>query len=1058
MNKRIRILLLTLLSVAGAAFGQVDLGQLTGSVRDASRAPIAGAAVRIRELNTGFVRKTQSSSVGGYSLLSLPPGVYNVAASATGMAESQAVVRVEGGQVVVLDLTLGVSSQAQSVTVSAVEMVTVQAESHEVKQNYTTLELTQLPSDGRNPLSIALAGSAAVAATDPSVPTSSGQFFQTNNSQIVLNGGRDVDTGYIQDGVQNVTLLTQSANLLPSVESIQQMSVIVNGADARYEQPGIVNIITRSGSNTYHGAAYDFLKNDLLNAQPYNLSGAAQNKTPLRYNQFGGNFGGAIRKDKLFFFGDYSGLRSANTTYSLYRVPTAAELNGDFTGNAKTAYDPKSYANGATQSFLSETGVNAIPISRLDPFSKKFLAYFPTANLPFNAALNVNYQTALRNEVTANEYLERTDWTISDRDQLSGSYGYSKSSNTVPQFGPSIYGRIYTGTGQNAYGQETHIFSGTLVNSLRFGYNRSNQFETEAGAGLQNYVQYFGLQNITPAPSQYAPPTVGITSFNTLGYPYAPQGAIQNRFQVLDQLNLIRGKHSLFIGAEFIRTLFDGNWTILNNGSYTFDGTFTSLYTAGARSTSASGVPFADFLLGYPSKASGGTGTTVGSFRQTGVAGYIQDDWKILPHFTLNLGLRYQFSTPPDDAKGNASIYDLPSNRTIPGTWNTNYKDFGPRFGLAWQPWKNTVVRGGYGIYYAGTPWNYLQFLLAHAPNLIQQTPTFNIGNPTIVENAFAANPSQAGQTPQTLAKNMPDTYVEQYNFFIEQSFAGGYLFEIGYSGESGHDESVRLNANQPNAIAPGSTSTKYNVRPYSYIADVFGQYNIGWSNSNGLHTKLQKRFRNGTQFVASYFWSKALNVSDGDRNAIENYYHPEYYYALSAYDRKHQFSLSGVYKIPVPAMPGALKTVIGGWQLSGIYALASGLPDSVTATNNADTGSLGTFLAQKTCDPTTGFVQTRTKWFNTSCFAQPGAFQYGTGGRNAVRQPILNNLLLSLSKSFTYRERHALQLRMEAFNALNHPQFSLTGQTAVSSTALGSLTGTQRPMRTLQVSARYTF
>jgi outer membrane receptor protein involved in Fe transport len=1060
MRKQPLALSILLLALALPGIAQVDLGEISGHLLDPSGAPAPNAELTVRNQGTGLERHSKSAAGGNFSFPSLPPGDYLLTARAPGFAPAVASIHVSGGQISSQDMRLAVGNASASVTVKESERVEVQSETFEVKENYSPRELTDLPSNGRNPLTVALVGAAAQPATDPSVPTSSGQFFQTNASQVVLNGGRDVDTGYLQDGVENVTLLTQSANLVPSVESIQQLSVIVSGADARYEQPGIVNIITKSGANQLHGAAYDFLQNDDLNAAPYNLSGAAQAKTPLRYNQFGANLGGPILHDKLFFFGDYSGLRSRNTSYSLFRVPTAAELTGDFSAQSKILYDPLSYnaATGSDNSFLAETGANAIPPSRFDAVSKKLLAYYPAANLPLNTALNVNYETALANQVNADEYLERTDYILSAKDTLSGDYGYSKNANNVPEFGPSIYGRTYSGTGQNAYGQETHIISPNLINSARFGYNRSNQFETEAGVGQMNYTQSFGLNNLMPTPAQYAPPTIAISSFDTLGYPYSPQGAIQNRFQLLDQLDWVHGRHSLFIGAEFVRTLFDGDWTIGNNGDYTFDGTFTSQYTKGARSTSQTGVPFADFLLGYPSKGIGATGISVGNFRQVGVAGYIQDNWKILSRLTLNLGLRYEFSTPPNDANGHSSIYDLPTNRTIPGTWDTNYKDFAPRFGFAYRPFTNTVLRGGYGIYYAGTPWNDLQFLLAHAPNFIPQSPAFSITDPTLTENIFVANPSATGQTPQTLAKHMPDTYVEQYNFFIEQTFARNYSFEVGYSGESGHDESVRVNANQPDAIAPGTTTTKYNLRPYTYIGDVFGQYNIGWSNSNGLQTKLQRRFSNGAQFIARYVFSKALNISDGDRNVIENYYDPKLYYALSAYDRTHQFTFSAIYRLPFHFKPLPVQSALAGWQVAGIYSIASGLPASITATDNADTSSLGTFEAQEICNPTQGFVQTRTEWFNKACFVQPGAFQYGVGGRNAVRQPILNNLDISLSKTFTVHERHNLQLRFEAFNAPNHPQFALTGQTAVSSSALGALTGTARPMRSLQVGVRYFF
>lgn len=1059
--------LLYLLVFASSIFAQVDLGQLSGEVQDPSGARIKTVTIDITNVQTALKRRLETDTEGAFLLPSLTPGVYHVIISSPSFQSLATDVVISGGQVVSRIFTLAVGTAEQSVTVTAGSSIDIEASSHEIRQNYTPAELTQLPTDGRNPLSVAITGTAAGAASDPTVSTSSGQFFQTTANQIVINGRRDVDTGYMQDGVQNVTLLTQSANLIPSVESIQQLTVIVNGADARYAQPGIVNIITKSGANQFHGSAWNFFKNDYLNARAYNLSGTPQTSLPLRSNQFGGALGGRIVKDRLFFFSSYGGLRSATTSYVLARVPTSQELQGDFSGQTKLVFDPLSYnpTTGTTTSFLATTGRNAVPLARLNAFATKFNPYYPISNIPLNAALNVNYQKAIRNATVSDQGLGRLDWNPSAKDQLQGAYGHGENENTQPNFAPNIYDRLYTGQADNAYAQEVHAFSPRLVNTLRFGYNRSHQFQTETGAGLEAYTEHFGLRNLFPQPEQWAPPTVGISGFNTMGTPFAPQGAIQNRFQFADQLNFSAGSHSLFFGAEFVRTLFYGNWTINNNGNYTFDGTFTSSYTGGARSTTANGVPYADFLLGYPARAAGATGVSVGAFRRPEFAAYAQDDWKVTSRLTLNLGVRYQFASPPNDANGRASVYDLPSNQTLRGSWKANYRDLAPRLGLAWRLGENTVLRGGYGIYYSDTPWNYLQFLLAHAPNFIPQAPAFNILNPTTTENVFVANPSSAGQTPQTLGRSMPDTYVEQYNFFIAHTFAHNYLAEIGYSGERGHNESVRVNANQPNAIAPGTTTTRYNLRPYSYIGDVFAQYNLGYSNSNGLQAKLQRQFSNGLRFTARYIFSKALDISDGDRIVISNYYNPRIYYGPSAYDRKHQFTITGTYELPLGrgrqwlrTMPHAVDTLVGGWQLSGVYTVTTGLPVTITATNNADTTSIGTFLAQKVCDPTDGFTQTRTKYFNTACFLQPGAFQYGSGGRGGARGPGLNNLDLSLVKAFTVKEGHSLQLRMETFNTVNHPQFSLPGTVTLTNAAFGALTGTSRPMRNLQMALRYSF
>jgi len=1061
------LLLLFALSFSLQLSAQVDMGRLVGSISDPSGALLQGATVVVKNLDTGVTRSTASDTGGLYAIPSLPAGRYLVRVESSGFQTSSQAADVTVGGTVERSFRLSVNGATQQVNVSAQSVLELQTESHTVGGILGTAQLEQLPVSGRSPLAFASVEPGVSPGTDPSVSTSSAQFFGNTGNSIVLGGALDQETGYLQDGVENVTLLTQTANILPSAESISELNVQTNGSDARYRQPGIISITTRGGANAFHGTAYDFLQNDDLNAANYNLTTSSQAKTPLRYNLFGTNLGGPIRKDRAFFFFDYSGLREGNTTQTLYRVPTIAELQGDFTGE-QTLYDPASYstATGSNVSYIKETGKNAIPggASAFNPFAVQYLKYLPAANIPLNTALNVNYRIPLKQTITNNQYFGRVDWALSQKDQVYGAFGYADMPTTNPTLVPNLFGRIYEGKSVNGLGEETHTFSTRLVNSARFGYNRSNYFETIQGAGVENYDQAFGLRNLAPLPQQWAPPYVSMTSVISLGYAYAPQGALQNRFQGVDQVNYIIGKHSLFFGGELIVTRFNGDWVVASNGSYTFNGKFTSQYVGGLQSKTNTGNSLADFLLGFPASASGATGTTAGDFHENEVAGFFQDDWKLFRKLTLNLGIRYQFDNPPNDSTGHSSIYDLATNQTVPGTWRTNYNDWAPRVGFALAATPSTVVRGGAGIYYSQPPYNFLQFLLAHAPNYIPQAPGFTIANPTPIENVFVANPSAAGQVPQTLASHMPDTNVQEFNLFVDQKIAGTFMATVGYAGEIGRHESVRLNPNQANAVGPGSTL--YNLHPYTYIGNVFGQYNTGSSNSNALQAKIDGRFQGGSRLLASYTWGKSMNLADGDRNPITDYYHPRLNYAPAAWDRAQSFVLSGVYRLPFgPGQKFAtsdtsfLRLATAGWQLTGIYHLASGLPVSITEGNTVEASAPNeTFFAQKVCDPTKGFTRSKTEYFNKACFVQTGTLVYGVGGRAGVRQPGIDNLDFGFDKSFFLTETQQLQFRAEAFNTLNHPQFSLPGSIAVSSTSLGAATGTSRSMRTMQLALRYSF
>ncbi len=371
------------LSATTKLHGQVNLGQVTGSVRDVSGARVADAEVDLKSPATSTERTTRTNADGFYSLPSLRPGVYTLTVTAPGFAPQALQMTIIGGETNARDFTLTVAGGEVHVTVDATRTLDIERESHEVKLNIDSQQLIELPNNGGNPLTEALLAPGAENPSDPSQPTSSAQYFGVTASAIQLGGGMDSQTDFLQDGVKNVTLFTQTANMLAAPEAIQEMNVISNGADARYTRPGVVISSRRGGTNTFHGSAFDYLQNDAMNAQAYNLAGANQVKTPVRYNQFGGTIGGPILHDRLFFFGSYAGLRLQNTNYTTTRVPTDNERIGDYSADSITLYDPLTYgAAGTNKSFLSETGKNAIPTNRISPLRHHAAELYPSPEHP----------------------------------------------------------------------------------------------------------------------------------------------------------------------------------------------------------------------------------------------------------------------------------------------------------------------------------------------------------------------------------------------------------------------------------------------------------------------------------------------------------------------------------------------------------------------------------------------------------------------------------------------------------------------------------------------------
>jgi hypothetical protein len=581
-----------------------------------------------------------------------------------------------------------------------------------------------------------------------------------------------------------------------------------------------------------------------------------------------------------------------------------------------------------------------------------------------------------------------------------------------------------------------------MLNVFRFGYNESNIFFTFAGK--DNYVSQFGLQNLNPAPSQYQPPMVSLTSHTGLGNAASPQGALQRLYEFADEINVTLGKHYIFAGVELDKLGMDGQWGIWNNGQYTFNGQFTSNHATKL----TGGRDIADLLLGFPSAAEGGTGATVASFRQWNVFPYIQDDWRISKKLTLNLGLRYDYYGAPADANGRSNVYDVSTNTNHPGTYHQSYLTFAPRFGFAYAPGNGTAVHGGYGIYYSPFQYNQLQFLMINQPNFFLQLNTYSLANPTPVTNTFVANPSLSASAPFTIQLEMRTPYVQQWNLSVQQSLGPKWLATLAYLGNSSTHLQIRRNPNQASLPAnPSSPSPIQSRRPYSYVGDVFEIASLGYGNYNGLVTELKRNFSNGTSLSMNYVWSKSLDALNNGAATPQYGLNVPAEYGLSDFNAAQVFKASGLYQLPFGKGQRFLggsnwfnTQVIGGWQTSGILTVQSGLPFTVSATDLSNTGGYHSMRANQTCNGNRPAGQSINHWFDTSCFTQPGVGQFGNARRDNLIGPRTTNLDMSLFKSFALPESTSLQFRTDLFDSLNHPLLGIPVAN-VASPAYGKIT-----------------
>lgn len=1005
------------LAFTAISYGQVGTGTLVGTVTDPSGAVVTGARIIATSSATGQTRQTMTDGAGIYTLPSLPPSTYAIAIDKSGFGAETTQVNILIDQTARQDFTLKISGASATVVVLSQNSAALETESHEVAENLNGATLQNLPQTGRNVFSEL---EAAPNVTNDVYSNDAGDigFFGTGAQNLTIGGTVFGNTSYLQDGVLNYNLLTKTANLQPTPEDVNEVNVQANGASARYDEPGVVNIVTKGGTNSFHGQVYDYLQNDDLDATGYFNT----NKQEQRYNQFGASIGGPILRNKLQFFFAYDGLRQHSFADAFDLVATPAQFGGNF---------------GSTVIIDPTTGLpfpnNTIPSTMISSFAKGFIPYFPAPNGSFQNGAS-NYESVQGRKSDYDLYIGRLDYNIGAKDTTYGAYETVNPVSTGTSWiAPTIFDGLNTYSATNAYVQETHTFGPNLVNVARFGYNYSNVYETIAGAGKANYTQQFGVPFVTPSLSQEEPPTLSFSAHTGFGNAFSPDGATQHVYEFSDELNQVIGKHSIFYGIEADKMDMDGSWVIWNDGEFDFNGQYT-------------GNDIADFLLGYPDTAYGGLGYTYGSFHQWEVMPYVQDDWKLSNRLTLNLGIRYDYYQSPNDSDGHAGVFHLSTGSVVQGSYSQQYNTVAPRVGFAYLVDNKTVLRGGYGIYYSTFMYNELQFMLAHYPNYALEINTFASNQPTPIQNTFVA-PTGSALGTFTTGASMPAPTVQQWNLAVQRSFGSNWVASLTYLGNKAQHLQQRFNPNQASLpIDPNNPSPIQSRRPYPNVGDVYEAGDVGWANYNGLQAEVTKRMSRGFSLDANYVWSKAMDDQSQDNQVPRDGTDLALDYGPADFNRTHVFKFSGVWEIPAgPGKSIATKDtwfnrlVIGGWQVSGLLAGRSGVPFSVFAANNADIGSEYQEYANISCSDPYATNRTPLNWLKASCFSQPNG-TLGDLGRNSLRGPHTMSFDASASKYFPVSARIKVKLSADFINALSHPmwQFGFGSQSVANPSNFG--------------------
>ncbi|HJS98972.1 MAG TPA: TonB-dependent receptor [Terriglobales bacterium] len=1116
---------LMVLSGAIPATAQVASGSIVGTVRDSSGAVVVDAGVTVRNPETGIGRVVKSNSEGQYVVTLLQPGTYSVTVEREGFKKAvQPPFKLDVNQTARVDITLAVGSVSQAVEVRAAEPL-VESQTSSLGQVVEESRVHALPLNGRNFVELSYLTPGVNSGPAGIVQQGSIPENERGSGAIQANGLTATNNNFLLNGFDNNEQQIGFEVIQPSIDAIQEFKVQTNNFGADIGRGGaVVNVVLKSGTNQFHGSAFEFLRNSAMDAKNY-FDPADFPIPAFKQNQFGGTFGGPIIKNRTFFFGDYQGTRIRQSQTDLSIVPSMAERTGNFSdlltgiidplSHADTGaiFDPKSTTTGLTRAAFSG---NIIPANRLDPAALKIINLFPAPNRPNGQGFNFVYNPVLINNQDSFDI--RVDHQLTPKDSFFGTFSFGNVSNLRPDPFPGLAGGgSFSGHVNNlarsAGLSDVHTFSSNKINEIKLGYTRYVVEAIPNFAG-QNISGQMGIPGIFDPNNPQATgglPFIGFTTVggagtNALGSTdWFPEFLRENNYQLIDSFTLVHNRHSFKFGADLKRRQHGFFQTQNSRGDFYFDPLMTENLTDGT-----GGSDVASFLLGYPSSAfrDGQKGTFGMSWWE--FSSYLMDDFRVSSRLTLNLGLRYDLFTPMVEQHNRLANFDFatgqfvaPGMPGVSGSGNvvTDKNNFGPRFGFAWTPGsEKTVVRGGFGIFYdvqadqndAELAYNptgvfFSQSITNNPSNAVTpSTPRLSTGLPPPVYPTLA-DPS--GRASAVLFNNRT-SYIEEWNLNVERSLSNTAVLQVAYVGTHGVKLSDLSNLNQP--VAPldsnFSDSTGNFGRPYfntvPNISAIRTMQNQAGSISHGLQIKFEKRFARDWSMLSAYTWQHTIGqVTEDEAPDAEpqNTYNRTAERGNNPPDFRHQFTSAWSYELPFGpgkkylASQGASRWLVGGWQLNGIIAMYSGQAFTpLLSFDPTNTGSGGprpdvigdpynfSNAASAGCPSN---QQTIFCWYNPAAFAVPPnapgqtfATVFGNASRGMLRGPAQYNVDFSVFKNFQIKEDQNLQLRGEAFNLFNTPEFGLPYNAVDVTGTAGSISSTVHSSRQLQIALKYTF
>jgi hypothetical protein len=1119
-----RFLIFYLISAA-SVLAQTYQAQITGVVRDASGAVVVGAKVTATNVATGVQASTESNADGIYRLLALQPAQYRVTATMTGFKTfEQGPVTLQVNDVVTMDITLQLGNAAEKVEVNAAAEM-LQTATATVGQVVNTRQIENLPLNVRDPL--ALVGLTAGVTFGPNFGNGGGQELGRNffKSDFNVGGGRSGSQELLLDGAPNTTPDINRGIINPPVDSVQEFKVQQNSYDAEFGRTsgGIVNVITKSGTNEYHGLVYDFERHSFIEANNWFNNRAGIPNPSFKRHQFGANSGGPIVKNKTFFFADYEGLRQGFPVTFVSTVPTDLQKAGDFSRTVASdrtpivIYDPNTLTTLADGSRMrSPFPGNVIPPDRFDPVAKKIASYYPSPNQPGDPVTGQsNYVRSAGSTINTDKWDARVDQSFGENTRVFTRYSQQKDVRLVPGPlpGPIGGGRSTTDTYHQAVLDGTHVFTPSLIATAQFAFSRALAAQFGLSKGFNFSELGFPASLNAIAVDQFPQGVIADIGAITNGSDSFVQYQPRNTWTTRASIAYSRGAHNVKAGVDWRILNFNEAQNTQPNGTYNFGRTFTQ----GPNPVQASrngGFGFADFLLGFPNS---------GAIRQLNpistqglyYALFLQDDWRVNNRLTLNIGVRWDLAVGNREKYNRLAYFDpaaanplagpsgLPNLKGVlrwiggdndPNQQQTQWANFGPRFGFAFKATGKSVIRGGYGVFFVP------RIIQGNGDGAIEAfrdtpyvasidgglTPANRLSNPFpqgVLPPLNDRDPlANVGASIQAPVHDLKSGYVQLFSLGYQWEVPGGVVMQVNYWGNKGtHLITGPWNINQlpdpylalgnqlnnqvPNpffglitsgALSGRTISLRQSLLPFpQYSGDSGVQQVFAPAGNSTYHAgtfQAERRLSSSITFLASYTWSKAID----DIGGVIDVYNRRLNKALSSFDTPHQFVGSWVAQLPFgkgraigSSWRGVANAALGGWDLDGIVRVQSGLPVSISGANNIGRSA-------RLDHPTIA------RWFDTSAFTAVPAFTYSNLGPRLpdVRSDYTRNVDAVMVKNFKVAVKDQeidAQFRAECYNLFNTPQFAAPNGSFTSQN-FGQVTAQRNTSRQFQFGLKIKF